>query len=264
MKIIVRGGGDLATGTIYKLFQCGFKVLILETDNPTCIRRKAAFSEAIIHQESTVEGVTCKKANTLEEANLIINNNQIPIMIDPMGTSIKKWQPDIVVDAILAKQNLGTTIDMAKIVIGLGPGFEANKDVHAVIETKRGHHLGRIYYQGTAIKNTGIPGLINGFSKERVIHAPVSGKLTVIKDIEAIVQKNECIAKIDETPVYATLNGVIRGMLPNGFIVSKGLKMADIDPRQEQVENCTTISDKARCIAGGVLEAILHLQGNLL
>lgn len=262
MKIIVRGGGDLATGTIYKLHQCGFKVLILETDKPTCIRRKAAFSEAIRCNQVTVENITCQKVTSLDEANQVIADKKIPIIVDPLGKTIPIWNPDVVVDAILAKRNINTTIDMAKIVIALGPGFKANDDVHAVIETKRGHHLGRIYYTGCAIKNTGIPGMIEGYGKERVIHAPINGKLKVIKDIGENVEIGECIAKIDETSVLATLSGVIRGMLPDGFIVDKGLKMADIDPRKDQVENCTTISDKARCIAGGVLEAILFLREN--
>ena len=260
MRVIVRGGGDLATGTIHKLHACGFEVLVLEVEKPTCIRRLAAFSEAIIHQQVIVEDVKSIHVQTLEEASQVIKEGNIPIMIDPKGKMISKWQPDVVVDAILAKENLGTTIDMANIVIGLGPGFEAKKDVDAVVETKRGHHLGRVLYEGKAIKNTGIPGIIAGYGKERVIHAPTSGTLHVIKDIEAIVEKDECIAYIDETPVYATLTGVIRGMLPDGFAVKKGLKMADIDPRKEQVENCRTISDKARCIAGGVLEAILYLK----
>ena len=194
----------------------------------------------------------------------ILKENKVALLVDPTGKYIADLHPDVVIDAILAKKNLGTKIDMANIVIALGPGFEAKKDVHAIIETKRGHSLGKIYYQGKAIANTGVPGIIDGYGKERVIHAPCNGILKCQAWIGDIVEKGQCIALIDDTKVYASISGVLRGILPDGFNVKKGLKMADIDPRKEQVDNCTTISDKARCIAGGVIEAILNLKGKEL
>lgn len=260
MRVVVRGGGDLATGVIHKLYQCGFEVIILECEKPTAIRRYVSFSDAVYHKQSIVEGVTCELVTCIEEVQQVLQKRHIPLLIDEQGSSIKQLQPDVVVDAIIAKRNLGTFKDMAKIVVALGPGFEAGKDVHAVIETKRGHRLGRIYYKGCAAENTGVPGLIQGYGKERVIHAPVNGRLKAYAAIGDIVQQGQCIASLDDVEVYATISGVLRGILPDGFQVFKGLKMADIDPREDQVSNCTTISDKARCIAGGVLEAILHLQ----
>lgn len=260
MRVIVRGGGDLASGTAYKLFQCGFEVILLECEKPTSIRRYVSFSEAVYHGQASVENVWCVKAESIQEVEKILSDKKIALLVDPDGKSISKLHPDVVVDAILAKKNLGTRIDMAKIVIGLGPGFEAGKDVHAVVETKRGHSLGVVYYEGKAIANTGIPGVIGGYGKERVIHAPETGILHCKAKIGDIVENGQCIAMIGNVCVEASLSGVLRGILPDGFSVWKGLKMADIDPRKEQVENCTTISDKARCIAGGVVEAILHLH----
>ena len=181
-------------------------------------------------------------------------------MIDPRGTVIKEANPAVVVDAILAKKNLGTTMQDAPIVIGLGPGFIAGKDVHAVIETQRGHDLGRVIYKGEASPNTGIPGVIAGYGKERVIHAPCEGILHIEKQIGDEVQKGDIIATIDGVPVPATIPGIVRGMIREEYQVSQGLKMADIDPRLAEKENCHRISDKARCVAGGVLEAIMHLS----
>ena len=262
MRVLVRGGGDLASGTVYKLFQCGFEVIILECEKPTSIRRYVSFSEAVYHGHTYVEKVCCEKAESIQEVERILKEKKVALLVDPDGNNISKLHPDVVVDAILAKKNIGTKIDMATVVIGLGPGFEAGKDVHAVVETKRGHSLGVVYYRGKAIENNGVPGIIEGYGKERVIHAHKSGVLHCKAKIGDIVEKGQCIATIDNTCVEASLSGVLRGILPNGFMVWKGLKMADIDPRKEQVDNCTTISDKARCIAGGVLEAIFHLYNH--
>ena len=256
--IVVRGGGDLATGIIQKLHHCGFKVLILETGQPSAIRRKVSFSEAVYEGEVQVEGDKAIKITSLEEAEMIWKCGNIPLIVDPKGESISKLQPDAVVDAILAKKNLGTHMGMAPKVIGLGPGFTAGEDVHIVIETNRGHDLGRLIYQGCAEPNTGTPGVIQGMSSERVIYAPVSGKLKAIANIGDIVQNGDIIARVNDTvDVLATIDGVVRGMLRDGFIVHKGLKMADIDPRISEQKNCFTISDKARCLAGAVLEALL-------
>lgn len=257
--VVVRGGGDLATGTIWKLHQCGYKVLILEIAAPSAIRRNVAFSEAMYDGEAEVEGIRCKKVDHLEEAEKMWKEGCIPILEDAQGTVIEKLRPFAVVDAILAKKNLGTSKKMAPVTIALGPGFTAGIDVDAVIETKRGHDLGRVYYQGSAAPNTGIPGVIAGYGKERVIHSPADGVLFQIKGIGCCVKKGEEIAKVGTEPVLASLDGILRGMIKEGYEVKKGMKIADIDPRMEQQKNCDTISDKARCIAGGVLEALLVL-----
>lgn len=260
--IIVRGGGDIATGTIHKLMQCGFSVLVLETDKPSAIRRKAAFSEAVYEGKATVEGVTCVLAQNPEEAEKIMEKGQAAMLVDPEASCLKSFSPLAFVDAAIAKKNLGTHIDMAPVTIGLGPGFEAGKDVDVVIETMRGHNLGRLIYRGSALPNTGIPGPIAGFSKERVIHSPACGTFRADAAITSTVKAGQQIAHIEteqgNIPVIASIDGLLRGLLRDGYPVSKGFKIADIDPRLSEYENCFTISDKARCIAGGVLEAILQ------
>ena len=261
--VIVRGGGDIATGTIYKLYKSGFKVLVLEISNPSAIRRHVAFSEAVYEGFQKVEDVTCYLANDIEQAQSMLDEGKLVMLVDENGNSIDKLKPEVVVDGILAKKNLGTTIDMAPITIALGPGFEAKKDVDVVIETKRGHNLGRIIEQGCAYPNSGIPGIIKGFGKERVIHSPADGTLYNINKIGDIVKKGDVIATIGKVNVEASMDGLLRGLIRNGYPVTKGFKIADIDPRLEEYDNCFTISDKARCIAGGVLEAILYLKGKL-
>jgi len=260
--IVVRGGGDLATGTIYKLWKSGFKVLILECRYPSAIRRNVAFSEAVYNGSQTVEDLTCRLVDGWEEAQKTVCEGYIPIMIDPEGKVIAECSPSVVVDAILAKKNLGTNRKMAPKTIALGPGFEAGKDVDYVIETKRGHRLGRIITEGYAIPNTGVPGMIAGYGKERVIHAPAQGYFHEIRHIGDMVQKGDVIGRIAsenaDVDVTASLTGILRGIIREGYPVKKGFKIADIDPRLEEKDNCDTISDKARCIAGGVLEAVLY------
>ena len=262
--IIVRGGGDIATGTIYKLYQCGFDVLILETEHPSAIRRNAAFSEAVYEKIQTVENITCTLAEDVSQAIGLLEQKKLPVLVDPLGECISMLKPFAVVDSILAKKNLGTNRQMAPITIALGPGFVAGADVDAVIETKRGHSLGRVIYQGKAIENTGIPGMIAGYAKERVIHSPAEGIFRNVKKITDTVRQGEVIAVVEhgdkQIPVKASINGLLRGLLRDGYPVTEGFKIADIDPRIEEYKNCFTISDKARCIAGGVLEALLHLQ----
>lgn len=266
--ILVRGGGDIASGTIMKLFQCGFKVLVLETAKPSSIRRNASFSEAVYQGEQTIEGVTCYLAGDVEEARQFLEAGKLTMLVDPTGECLKELKPFALVDGILAKKNLGTNRSMAPITIGLGPGFCAGKDVDAVIETMRGHRLGRVIYQGEALANTGVPGNIAGYARERVIYSPAKGRLRQVCQITDTVKKGQVIAYIDSldgdfaVPVYATIDGLLRGLIREGYLVTEGFKIADIDPRLEEYENCFTISDKARCIAGGVVEAILHLSSN--
>ena len=262
--IIVRGGGDLATGTIYKLKKSGFPVLILEAENPSAIRRNVAFSEAIYQGQQTVEDMTCFLADSLQQAENFLQEGKLTILVDPKGEAIANLKPLAVVDAIIAKRNLGAAKTMAPVTVALGPGFVAGEDVDAVVETKRGHNLGRVIWSGSAAPNTGVPGLIGGFGKERVMHSPAQGILKNVKKITDTVTKGEVIAVIetgsDMVPVEASLDGILRGLIRDGYPVTKGFKIADIDPRSEEYENCFTISDKARCIAGGVLEAILQLK----
>ena len=262
--IVVRGGGDIATGTIYKLIKCGYDVLVLETDRPSAIRRNAAFSEAVYEGSWKVEDVTARLAENLEEAKEIMAAGNVAVMIDPFCRVLKQIKAAALVDGILAKKNLGTNPAMAPVTIALGPGFTAGEDVDAVIETMRGHQLGRVILKGSAIPNTGIPGNVGGVTKERVIYSPAEGILKNVRRITDTVEKGEVIAYVETTEgkveISASISGLLRGMIRDGYQVTKGFKIADIDPRISEYENCFTISDKARCIAGGVLEAILYLQ----
>lgn len=258
--IIVRGGGDIATGTIQKLYNCGYNVLVLESKAPTAIRRQVSLCEAIYEKTVTVENVTVEYAENIQQIKNILKRKNVPIVVDEKGEYIEKLKPDIVIDAILAKKNLGTKKDFAPLTIALGPGFEAQKDVHYVVETNRGHNLGRIINVGSATKNTGIPGDINGYTTQRVIYATHSGKIKHICKIGDIVSKGQVIAVIEneneKIDVLSTMDGLLRGLIRDNFNVKKGFKIADIDPRKSQLKNCFTISDKARCIAGSVLELV--------
>ncbi len=257
--VVVRGGGDLATGTVYKLARCGFNVVILETAEPTVIRRTVSFAQAVFDGEATVEGLMAVKADSIDDCQRLLSENKIPVLIDPECRSLGELQPEVVVDAIIAKRNIGTSADMAPIVIGLGPGFYAGRDVHAVIETNRGHNLGRLIYDGEAAPNTGTPGNIGGFSSERIVRAPAAGCITNISDIGDSVEKGQIVAYIEGTPVNSPLSGVLRGLIQSGVHVDEHMKIGDVDPRNNP-EYCYSISEKSRAIAGGVLEAILYLR----
>lgn len=258
--IIVRGGGDLATGTIHRLWKSGFRVLVLETEHPAAIRRQVSLCEAVYEGKVIVEGLCAVKITSVEEMEEVFQNGGVPVLTDPKGVCIEQLKPDVAVDAILAKKNLGTRMDMAPLTIALGPGFEASKDVHVVIETMRGHDLGRIITKGEACANTGIPGDIEGYTKERVIYGAAAGTIRNIRRIGDIVRQGETIAVIEngeeQIPVYAAISGIIRGLIRDGYSITGGFKIADIDPRENELQNCFTISDKARCIAGSVLEVI--------
>ena len=263
--IIVRGAGDISTGTIHRLFRAGFPVLALETDHPSAIRRKVAFSEAVYDGTATVEGITAVRISGLREMTAVLEKGQLPLLVDPEGQSIRQLCPTVVVDAILAKKNLGTSMDMADLTIALGPGFEAGKDVRYVIETMRGHDLGRIISSGFAAPNTGVPGLIGGFGAERVIHSPAAGVFHMKRDIGDLVQEGEAVGTVTapegEIPVTTRISGILRGIIRDGYPVTRGFKLADVDPRLEELKNCFTISDKARCIAGSVLELVCAAGG---
>ncbi len=296
LLIICRGAGDLATGIIHRLHRAGHRVIALETDYPAAIRRQVSFCEAVYDGSAAVEGVTARLVPALADAEsdtetysgindtpaahivsekwdssaieAVLEAGEVPLLIDQKGESIALLKPDVVVDAIIAKKNLGTTIDMAPLVIGVGPGYTAGQDVHLVIESMRGHNLARIITDGMAQPNTGVPGNIAGFTSERVIHAPAAGYIHDVRKIGDIVQKGDEIARIypdkesydnalsEYVPVNATITGIIRGLIREGYYFRKGFKIADIDPRESEITNCFTISDKARSIAGSVLEAV--------
>lgn len=257
--IVIKGAGDLASGVAVRLAHCGYRIVMTDLPHPTSIRRTVCFSEAILKGTFTVEDVTAEYASDISAIPAIHEREHIAVLSDPEANCIKSLHPEVVVDAILAKRNIGTAIEDAPIVIALGPGFTAGVDCHAVIETMRGHDLGRVIHAGSAEPNTGIPGNISGFTTERVLRAPIDGIFSELHHIGDIVKKGEPVAAVNGEIICATLSGVIRGLLPTGTPVHASMKSGDIDPRPVQA-HCYTVSDKARAIAGGVLEAILMLQ----
>lgn len=257
--ILIKGAGDLASGVAVRLAHCGFSIVMTDLSHPTSIRRTVCFSEAIRNGSFRVEDVTAELAEKVEDIPAIHAHGHIAVLADPHADCIKTLHPEVVVDAILAKRNIGTSIEDAPVVIALGPGFSACVDCHAVIETMRGHDLGRVILEGSAEPNTGIPGSISGFTTERVLRSPKEGVFREIRHIGDIVEKGDAVAAVDDETIYAPLSGVIRGLLPTGTPVFEGMKSGDVDPRPIQT-HCFTVSDKARAIGGGVLEAILMLQ----
>ncbi len=259
LTVLIRGAGDIASGIALRLYHSGFKVIMTETEKPTTIRRTVAFSEAVFCGVKRVEDVTARLSGTPGEALDYMEKGVIPVLVDPQCRCRSFFSPDAEVDAILAKRNLGTRITDAPVVVAVGPGFTAGYDCHAVVETMRGHTLGRVYYEGSAIPNTGIPGLIGGFSGERVIRAPQDGRFESVRKIGDTVKEGEIVGYVDGEPVKTTIAGVLRGLLADGISVTKGMKSGDVDPRGE-TEYCMLVSDKALAVSGGVLEAILRLS----
>ena len=259
MLIVIRGGGDLATGVALRLYRSGMDVVICETAVPTSIRRTVCFSEAARLEEMMVEGVTARRA-VPEEVPALLAAGIIPVLVDPEGDCIPGLRPDAVVDAILAKRNLGTSMDMAPIVVAAGPGFTAGVDCHAAVETMRGHYLGRVIYEGSPLPNTNIPGLIGGYAGERVLRAPADGVFAGAKKIGDRVEAGDVAGYVAGKPMVCTIGGTLRGLLADGVPVTKGMKSGDVDPRCEEA-HCRCASDKALAVGGGVLEAILHFSG---
>lgn len=255
-KIWIRGAGDLATGIALRLYRSGFDIIMSDIPVPTTVRRTVAFSPAVYTGETQVEGITGKLCENISMIDTVIDSGCIPVIVDPSGEIMKEYKPDIIVDAIIAKTNIGTKITDADIVIGVGPGFEAGVDCHAVVETKRGHNLGRVIWSGSAYPNTGVPGNIGGYTVERIIRATADGVFSAKVNIGDYVKAGDLLAYCDETPVYANIDGIVRGLLQDGVKVKKGMKSGDVDPRAER-EYCFSVSDKASAIGGGVLEAIL-------
>lgn len=256
--VIVRGGGDLATGIIQKLWHSGFRVLVLEVAEPLTIRRTVALSDAIRVGRCQVEDMPAIRIEETEECEAAWQSGAVPVMVDEEALSIARLMPEVVVDAIIAKRNIGTHRQMAPIVIGLGPGFRAPEEVDIVVETMRGHYLGRLIREGMALPNTGIPGTLGGKSAERVVHAPCAGVVRHRASLGDRVTQGEIIFYIGDEPVYSPLTGTLRGLIGEGLI-RNGLKCADVDPRPAEEVDCYTISDKARALGGAVLEAVLLL-----
>lgn len=260
--IIVRGGGDLATGTIHRLHQSGFLVLILESSKPSAIRRKVSFCEAVYDGSTEVEGVTCRRIQAVEECEEIWSCGEIPLFVDEKAEVRKYLQPEILIDATLAKKNVGTKKSMAGLTIGLGAKLYAGKDVDFVVETVAGHNLARIIKEGMAPAVRKDSKMVQDFDMDYIIYAQESGRIQNVARIGDFVQKNQILAYIADTPVRATIDGVLRGIIRDEYEVKKGLKIADIDPRVDEQKNCFTISDKARCIAGSVLELVTRYTFN--
>ena len=258
LVILIRGAGEMASGAAHRLYRCHFKICMLEIPHPLAVRREVSFSEAIYDGEKEVEGVRAKRVLSPKEIQSVWGEGKIPILIDPDGEETRSYlKPDVLIDAILAKTNLGTRIIDAPLVIGLGPGFTAGKDVHRVVETNRGHYLGKVILEGSAEPDTGIPGEIGGYGIERLLRAMKKGIFHPQKAIGDRLTKGSVVAVVEEYPIIAGVSGVVRGLLREGVEVKRKMKVGDIDPRG-RIDHCFSISEKSRAIGGGVLEAILQ------
>ncbi|OPL10160.1 MAG: molybdenum hydroxylase [Firmicutes bacterium ML8_F2] len=255
--IIIKGAGDLATGVAHRLWQAGFDPVMLELSEPLVVRRSVSFASAIYEKSIVVENIEAKLCKEVEEALELLEQEVVPVLIDPEANTVVKLKPKILIDGIMAKKNTGTNRDDAELVIGLGPGFSAGADVDAVIETMRGHDLGKVIYAGSAIPDTRVPGEVAGYSRERLLRAPAEGVFKPLKKIGELVKAGDTVATVEEIPLQAEIDGLVRGMLYPNLAVRRGMKVGDIDPRGKSVD-CHTISDKARAIGGGALEAILN------
>ncbi len=258
MLILIKGAGDIASGIALRLWHAGFSLVMTDLEKPTCIRRTVSFSQAIVDGETQVEDVKAIHVNSINEAEKLLRERKaIPVFADEQAECMKRLKPDIVVDAILAKKNLGTSMNDAGLVIGVGPGFTAGTDCHAVVETQRGHYLGRVITDGSAAENTGIPGNIGGYTVERIIRAPKAGKFVQNAEIGDEVRAGQIVAYVEAEqtyPVSCQIGGILRGILPTGTMVYEGMKSGDVDPRCRK-EHCYHVSDKALSVGGGVLEA---------
>ncbi len=254
--ILVKGAGDLGTGVAWRLHRVGFPIVVTELAQPLAVRRTVAFSTAADVGTITIEGITAQRADSAEEARTLIAAGRVPVLIDPETEALGALHPAVLVDAVMAKRNTGTRIDQAPLVIALGPGFTPGLDCHAVVETNRGHHLGRVSWNRPSEPDTGVPGEVGGKSADRVLRAPRNGAHAPVRQIGDKVRTGETIATVDGAPVLAPFDGILRGLVREGLIVNSGMKIGDVDPRAER-EACFTISDKALAVGGGVLEAIL-------
>lgn len=257
--IALKGAGELASAVAHRLHRSGLqRLFLLETESPLAVRRGVCFSEAIHDGRKTVEGVTAIRASTPSACRRLWERGDLAVLVDPRWQSLREFQPDVVIDAILAKRNLGTSLAEAPLVIALGPGFTAGREVHCVIETNRGHDLGRIIAAGNAAPDTGIPGEIAGITAERLLRAPADGPFAALARIGDSVVAGQVVGQVGDAPVTARVGGVLRGLIRPQTPVTRGLKIGDVDPRGDAAA-CFTLSDKARAVAGSVLEAILQV-----
>ena len=231
MLILIKGAGDIATGIAVRLKNAGMQVVMTEIAIPTTVRRSVAFSRAVYEGSAVVENITAKLVLDFAQIPAVLQQDEIPVLIDPRCEVLKSIHFDAVVDSILAKKNLSTDPTQAPVVIGVGPGFSVPQDCHCVIETQRGHDLGRCIYQGCAAKNTGIPGEIGGYTVERLLRAPCDGIFHPILAIGDIVKAGQTVAMVDDQPVTAQIDGIVRGLLQDNVPVKAGMKSGDIDPR---------------------------------
>ena len=260
--MVIKGAGEMASAVAWRIYMSNIRqILMLEAPAPQAVRREVSFCEAVLDGSQTVESVEACKTDNDKDVREAWTNGKIAVVVDEHWKMLDRFEPHVVIDAILAKKNLGTHLDEASLVIGLGPGFVAGQDVHLVIETNRGHNLGRIISSGAAEPNTGIPGAIGGYAEERVLRAPCDGKFMARCAIGDQVKKGDTIATVEADKVRATIDGVLRGLIRSSSQVHRGLKLGDIDPRGN-VDYCYTISDKARAISGSVLEAILRVYNS--
>jgi xanthine dehydrogenase accessory factor len=260
--VAIRGGGDLGSGTALGLWRAGFKLVILEIERPIAVRRTVALSEAVFDGTSMVEEMRGSLAKDASEAEDIMSSGDVAVLVDPLASSLADFGAEILVDAIVAKRNTGTCRDMAPLVVALGPGFTAGKDVDAVVETRRGPHLGRVYWTGMAEPDTGEPAETAGRGASRVLRAPADGALRTRRNIGEIVNEGEMLLNVEGIPVPAPFTGLLRGLARDGLSVRRGMKVGDIDPRLD-AELCRLVSDKSLAVAAGVLEAVLiHLKDN--
>jgi xanthine dehydrogenase accessory factor len=260
IKVCVKGGGDIASGVAWRLHQCGFCVYITEIQHPMAVRRKVSFCEAVYDGHMVVEGVEALLIRDVRDVYFAWEENKIPVIVDPMCESRHLIEPDVIIDGILAKKNTGTSINDAPVTIALGPGFAAGRDAHFVVETNRGHYLGRLLTKGSAQPDTGTPGPVQGITTDRVLRAPADGQWQTKLQIGDLVKKGDVMGAVSGVDVNAMIDGVLRGLIRPGIQVNKGLKIGDIDPRGIR-EHCNSISDKALAIGGGVLEGILWYYG---
>jgi len=255
--VLIKGAGDLATGVAARLYRCGFEVVMTEQPTPLMVRRSVSFGEAVYATQVEVEGILSRQVNDIHEVRLALEQGIIPVLVDPQADCRTELLPAILVDAIMAKRNINTRITDAPCIVALGPGFTAGVDCHVVIETNRGHNLGRAIYTGSAEPDTGQPGSIDGKTEERILRAPVHGVVEGQAAIGDRVTGGQIVAQVSGRPVCAQIDGTLRGLIHSGICVPAGTKIGDVDPRAEPA-HCQQISDKAYAIAGGVLEAVIR------
>lgn len=258
LRILIRGAGDLASAVGWRLRMSGFALIMTEVERPLAVRRRVAFCEAVWEGSAEVEGVRAFLIQRLEEARTVIERGDIPVLVDPNLDHLQAIAPDVLVDATLAKKNLGIRMGMAPLVVGVGPGFVTGRDVHMVVESKRGHHLGRVLTTGAAAPNTGIPGVVAGYAEERVLRSPADGEFNAKVELGATVSSGQIVAEVNGVPLQSEIDGVVRGLIRPGITVPRGMKVGDVDPRGDR-SYVDTVSDKGLAVAGGVLESICRV-----